>query len=287
MGEDCRPADSAIDTNLPCGTALVRGFHVALNSGEAVEFTERQGPSFTALPEVASLSGARLSQMTFGNVSSSNTKSENNTKEDRSPTQDKSTEGGVTTQVAKTKEGRLCTNTPETVAGAVLACEKSAQDSQKNTEFAPKSIKPVQVSKERAQTVTWSFAERSVISGMTKAQRKRAQAKKDREAALKLAEKYSRGKDSKLVSFADVTAVLDSPYSMFHTKPMVNTLLLPTVEVKRPLSGKPFSFGKDIPVIKTIAQLTKVQEAIDSMKAANNTEALAYRPDFGCATCNH
>ncbi|KAG3083762.1 hypothetical protein PI125_g19667 [Phytophthora idaei] len=122
---------------------------------------------------------------------------------------------------------------------------------------------------------------------MTKAQRKRAQAKKDREAALKLAEKYSRGKVSKLVSFADITAVLDGPYSMFHTKPMVNTLILPTVEVKRPLSGKPFSVGQDIPVIKTIAQLTKVQEAIDSMKAANNTEALAYRPDFGCTTCNH
>ncbi|OWZ18890.1 hypothetical protein PHMEG_0006951 [Phytophthora megakarya] len=76
---------------------------------------------------------------------------------------------------------------------------------------------------------------------MTKARRKRAQSKKDREVALELAKKYRQGKVNKIVHFDDVAALLDGPYSLFHSKPMTDALKLPSVEVKGPVSVRPYN----------------------------------------------
>ncbi|EGZ11825.1 hypothetical protein PHYSODRAFT_415082, partial [Phytophthora sojae] len=97
----------------------------------------------------------------------------------------------------------------------------------------------------------------------TKAQRKRAQAKQDREAALELAAKYRQRKAGKLVSFNDVAALLDGPYSLFHSKPMID---------------------QDIPFIKGIPPLPIVTEAIDAIKIRQDIDLLAYWPDYGYAT---
>ncbi|EGZ19486.1 hypothetical protein PHYSODRAFT_380276, partial [Phytophthora sojae] len=119
---------------------------------------------------------------------------------------------------------------------------------------------------------------------MAKAQRKRAQAKQDREAALELAAKYHQRKVGKLVSFDDVAALLDGPYSLFHSKPMIGALVLPQVDVTGPLSVRAFKIDQDIPFIKGIPPLPIVTEAIDAIKIRQDIDLLAYWPDYGYAT---
>ncbi|POM57627.1 Hypothetical protein PHPALM_37833 [Phytophthora palmivora] len=97
---------------------------------------------------------------------------------------------------------------------------------------------------------------------MAKAQRKQAQAKQDREIARNLAAQYRSGTVSKLVTFADVAALLDGPYRHFNAKAMVDALILPAVEISGSHSARQRSAGQDIPDI----------------------DLLAYWPDFGYAT---
>ncbi|KAG7377303.1 hypothetical protein PHYPSEUDO_011874 [Phytophthora pseudosyringae] len=111
---------------------------------------------------------------------------------------------------------------------------------------------------------------------MTKAQRKRAEARDETTRARELAAKYRQGKVSKFVSFDDVAALLDGPYSVFHSKPMVDALILPSVEVQGALTVKPFAVDQDAPVIKKIPQLPAILEAIDAIKHEANIDLLAY-----------
>ncbi|OWY97562.1 hypothetical protein PHMEG_00031881 [Phytophthora megakarya] len=93
---------------------------------------------------------------------------------------------------------------------------------------------------------------------MTKAQRKRAQAKQDSQRARERATLYRQGKTTTFVSFDDVAALLDGPYSYYYSKPMVDALVIPCVEVRGELFVKTFSVGQDVPKITKIPQLPAV-----------------------------
>lgn len=87
-----------------------------------------------------------------------------------------------------------------------------------------------------------------------------------------------------MIKFDDAAALLDGPYIMIHAKAMVDALMLPSVEVNRPVSMRPFNVGQAIPVITAIPQLAKVIEAINVIKLKQNIDLLTYWPEYGCAT---
>ncbi|KAG3051148.1 hypothetical protein PC121_g18009 [Phytophthora cactorum] len=86
-----------------------------------------------------------------------------------------------------------------------------------------------------------------------------------------------------MASFDQVVALLDDSYSMFHTKDMVDALVLSTVEVRGKLSVRSYAVGQDIPVVKSIPQMNKIMEAIETIKIKDDIDLLAYWPD-GYAT---
>ncbi|OWZ18835.1 LOW QUALITY PROTEIN: hypothetical protein PHMEG_0007001 [Phytophthora megakarya] len=79
---------------------------------------------------------------------------------------------------------------------------------------------------------------------------------------------------SMLVSFDDVAALLDVPYSYYDSKPMVDALVIPCVEVRGELSVTTL----------TISQLPAVVAGIEAIKSEDNIDLLAFWPDFGYAT---
>ncbi|GMF28485.1 unnamed protein product [Phytophthora fragariaefolia] len=96
--------------------------------------------------------------------------------------------------------------------------------------------------------------------------------------------KYPQGKISKFVSFDEGAALLDGPYSLFHSKAKVDALVLPRVDISGPLSVREFKVGQDVPVITKIPPLPNVLEAIDAIKLKQNIDLLAYWPDYRYAT---
>ncbi|KAG3232185.1 hypothetical protein PI124_g22728 [Phytophthora idaei] len=87
-----------------------------------------------------------------------------------------------------------------------------------------------------------------------------------------------------MASFDQVVALLDGSYSMFHAKDMVDALVLPTVEVRGKLSVRSYAVGQDIPVVKSIPQMNKIMEAIETIKIKDDIDLLVYWPDYGYAT---
>lgn len=262
-------------------------FYEALNSGRVVDFTEFHDPDFPGLSQVSSVGGAQISQISLADATSSICGDDNETSDivatiaATSPTVSPSVErneddGSVKTTNLDAPCGSLpdATEPPADVANSLPNA----------TESTPKTTKRVKTSKEADKTVTWSFADRPVINGMTKAQRKEAQAKKDRQVARQLAAEYRRGKMSRFVTFAEVAALLDGPYSFFDAKSMVDALVLPVVEVTGLLSVRQRGAGQEIPDIKAVPQLPKVTEAIDAIRIRQDIDLLAYWPDYGYAT---
>ncbi|KAG3237377.1 hypothetical protein PI124_g17631 [Phytophthora idaei] len=120
---------------------------------------------------------------------------------------------------------------------------------------------------------------------MTKAQRKRAKAKakENHLLARALAAKYREGKIGKM-AIDQVVDLLDGSYSMFRTKYMVDALVLPTVEVRGKLSVRSYAVGQNIPVVKSIPQMNKIMESIETIKIIDDIDLLAYWSDYGYAT---
>ncbi|KAE9269980.1 hypothetical protein PF008_g30725 [Phytophthora fragariae] len=151
----------------------------------------------------------------------------------------------------------------------------------KTTKTAPKTTK---TELKTPQPVSWEFAKRPILHGMIKEQRKREKSKAERITALTLAARYRQGKMSKLVQLQDVAALLDGPYSFFHSKPMVDALALPFVDVQGALTVRPFNVGQAVPVIRQIPQLEQIEEGIKGIEAKQDVDLLAHWPDYGCAT---
>ncbi|KAF4140802.1 hypothetical protein GN958_ATG10021 [Phytophthora infestans] len=68
---------------------------------------------------------------------------------------------------------------------------------------------------------------------------------------------------------------------------MVTALDLPHVDVSGPLTVRPYNTGEEVPVIKAIPQLDKIEEAIQAIKETGNPDLLAHWPDYGCAAFDH
>ncbi|KAF4150153.1 hypothetical protein GN958_ATG00779 [Phytophthora infestans] len=109
-------------------------------------------------------------------------------------------------------------------------------------------------------------------------------AKENHEKAFLLATKYREGRVGRLASFDQVAALLDGPYSMFHTKAMLDNLVIPIVEVRGKLSVRSYAVGQDIPVVKSIPQMNKIMEAIEAIKIRDGIDLLDYWPVYGFAT---
>lgn len=87
---------------------------------------------------------------------------------------------------------------------------------------------------------------------MTREQKKRAKRKEERTHDLQLAKKNGEGRMSKAANRDDIAAVLEVPYSMFHTNPIVDTLVLPFVEVHGAISVRVYNVGQSVPVVTKI-----------------------------------
>ncbi|KAE9269007.1 hypothetical protein PF001_g29412, partial [Phytophthora fragariae] len=90
---------------------------------------------------------------------------------------------------------------------------------------------------------------------MTKAQRRDEKKKEERLLARNLAEKYRTGKVTTPAKLEDVARLLDGKYSLFHAKPMAETLMLPFVNVQGKAQIQLLSVGQSIPPVKAIPQL--------------------------------
>ncbi|KAG3160344.1 hypothetical protein PC128_g21127 [Phytophthora cactorum] len=163
------------------------------------------------------------------------------------------------------------------------SAERTEKDDEPNeTKNAPKTQKNQSDSKKKSGVVTWKLADRPLVNRMTKTQRKRAKSKESHILARALAAKYREGTIEKM-AIDQVVALLDGSYSMFHTKYMVDALVLPTVEVRGKLSVRSYAVGQDIPVGKSIPQMNKVMEAIETIKIIDDIDLFAYWPDYGYA----
>ncbi|GMF52864.1 unnamed protein product [Phytophthora fragariaefolia] len=239
----------------------LQDFYEAFHSGDVVEFAERESVVFPGLSQVSSVEGARLSQLSLcavasspeRNIESGTLQNDENTDIEHNSSADKSSS---TNMFAANAEEDTHTSGAESVT---LPSGSGRNSSEESTKLRPKATKSSKSSKERAKAVLWSFRKRPGINGTTKAQRKRAQAKQDRDATIEMAEKYRQGKISKFVSFDEVAALLDGPYSLFHSKAMVGALVLPPVDISGPLSVREFKVGQDFPVITKIPLLPNTE----------------------------
>ncbi|KAF4132293.1 hypothetical protein GN958_ATG18526 [Phytophthora infestans] len=64
---------------------------------------------------------------------------------------------------------------------------------------------------------------------------------------------------------------------------MLDTLVIPTVEVRGKLSVRSHAVDEDIPVVKSIPQMNKIMKAIEAIKIRDDNDLLAYWPDNGFA----
>ncbi|ETP29835.1 hypothetical protein F442_21096 [Phytophthora nicotianae P10297] len=273
-------------------------FYEALNGGTVVDFAENEGKTlFPGLSQVSSVGEAGFSQLSFADLPSQRRGVSSNAAEtaegvdtcmaaDASDSSEDNEDEGAVSAVTKN------TKVPEYGTGATTASRSQTEDDNtERTESTPKTTRSKSTSPqedtaahERAKAVSWSFADRPRVNGMTKAQRKRAQAKEDSRKARVIAAIYRKGRLTRFVEFHEVAALLDGPYSFYYSKAMVDALVIPNVEVHGELSLKPYAIGQDVPRITKIPQLPVIMEAIEAIKGKEDIDLLAFWPDYGYAT---
>ncbi|POM67452.1 Hypothetical protein PHPALM_16545 [Phytophthora palmivora] len=262
----------------------LQDFYVALNSGDVVDFTDRETPSFPGLSQVSSIGAARLSQMSFSEELST-----------RPPETliTGSCEEAIPSGAQKEVENEgdsdydLGCETPNAAKTDKTKVVRADHGSTRNelpsigTKITP-NLTEVGNNEQNSEVAIWKFAERPVVNGMTKEQRKKQKHKSERRAARELAEKYRKGKMSRFAKFTDVAALLDGAYSMFHTKAMVDALVMPTAEIGSTVTVRPFIKNQEVPDITQMLPLDKEMEGINAIKLTTDIDLLAYWPDYGC-----
>ncbi|ETM00671.1 hypothetical protein L917_02627 [Phytophthora nicotianae] len=157
-------------------------FYAALNAGEVVNFAHMNPSVFPGLSQLSSVSGARLSQMSLGVPPRQNEvlqeKRETAVAKDATEA-DQSNKGGKLSERTESTQKSTKSTANQAFGGAEGAC-----------------------------AVDWTFAERPIINGMTKAQRKREKAKEDTAKARELAAIYRKDKVPRYVTFDEVAALL-------------------------------------------------------------------------------
>ncbi|POM63275.1 hypothetical protein PHPALM_27432, partial [Phytophthora palmivora] len=167
-------------------------FYEALNSGKVVTFADSEVAVFPGLSQVSSISsigGARLSQMSFADVIT-NAPGDDITIpvvkniSTAKVVENANSSANTTCEVDEAVDAptRSSTRTSSSVEVQVSPHEKS-ETKPIATKTTPNNTKREGTSAKDTETFTWSFAKRPVISGMTKAQRKQAQAKQDQDCS--------------------------------------------------------------------------------------------------------
>ncbi|KAE8914462.1 hypothetical protein PF003_g2129 [Phytophthora fragariae] len=256
-------------------------FYEALNNGQVVDFARSNTASFPGLSQVACIGAATLSQTSFADLASQLDESTQASDDDVPPTQCASQSGSLP-GVAGRDENDNENEAASPVAPVLTSVDASCAVDQKETKSTPKHTENKEPSGERP---LWMFAERPLVHGMTKAQRREVKKKEERQLALDLAEHYWTGKLKTPAELKDVARLLDESYSLFHAKPMAETLMLPFVNVQGPAQIQLYSVGQSVPVVKAIPQLEQVTEALCAMELRpKNLKMVAQWPGYGCVT---
>ncbi|KAG1711964.1 hypothetical protein DVH05_009204 [Phytophthora capsici] len=224
----------------------LQDFYAALQDGDVVDFADQTPTVFPGLSQVSSVSGARLSQMSFGEtgspvISSTRVSSDEAVEEDIGLEGDSNETKSPAGDRPDPPNPQEVGTSESNQSGRLSARTESAQ---KPTETTPNST-----GKGKVNAVSWTFAERPIVNGLTKAQRKRAKTKEDAAKTRERAEVYRNGTLLRFVTFDEVAAPLDCSYSFYYSKAMVDALVIPNVEVHGELTVKPFAVAQDVPQI--------------------------------------
>lgn len=163
------------------------------------------------------------------------------------------------------------------IKSEVVAYSASAPEDRKQAEISP------QVGSKEAPFEVASPVRRLGMSSYEK----RTKDAKEIEAARRFAAEIRDEKKTRKVRLDDAAALLEGSYSMHGAEAMVTALDLPHVDVSGPLTVRPYNIGEEVPVIKAIPQLDKIEEAIQAIKETGNPDLLAHWPDYGCAALDH
>ncbi|KAG3243793.1 hypothetical protein PI124_g11396 [Phytophthora idaei] len=78
--------------------------------------------------------------------------------------------------------------------------------------------------------------------------------------------------------------ILSGPYTFRTTKPLVDRLGLPPIEVNGALVVRRYNVGQQVPVIKAIPQAERIRHAIQAIEDTKNLDLLARWVEYGYAT---
>ncbi|GMF43462.1 unnamed protein product [Phytophthora fragariaefolia] len=254
-------------------------FYEALNNGQVVDFALSNTACFPGLSQVASVGAAILSQTSFADLATQLEASTQASDDEVPPTQRASQSG---TQPAG--EGQYEKDNDNEAASPVASMPTSVVASctvdQKDTKSTPKCAKNEELSAKRP---LWTFAERPLVHGMTKAQCREKMEKEGRQLALDRAEQYRTGKLKTPAKLEDVARLLDGPYILFHANPIAETLMLPFVNVRGPAQIQLCSVGESVSVVKAIPQLEQVTQALCAVELRpKNLKMVAQLPGYVC-----
>ncbi|ETK96770.1 hypothetical protein L915_00594, partial [Phytophthora nicotianae] len=161
----------------------LENFFEVLNAGEVVNFSERGNPVFPRLYQVSPMEGAQLSQIPLEGVASPIHIDQDLVQVYGSQRNGEASRGGVVRELDAVGESTPSFET-STITKSIPNPPKVSPNSQ-------------QTHLTSVAAVTWSFAKRQVINGMTKAQRKRAHARAEAARARELTDRYREDKASK------------------------------------------------------------------------------------------
>ncbi|GMF54487.1 unnamed protein product [Phytophthora fragariaefolia] len=221
-------------------------FYEALNNGQVVDFALSNTACIPGLSQVASVGAATLSQTSFTDLVTRLEVSTRASDDEVAPTQ-RASQSGTQPAGDERYEKDNDNGAASPVASIPPPVVASCAVDQKDTKSTPKRTKNEELSAKRPLS---AFAERPLVHGMTKAQRREKMKKEECQLALDLAEQYRTGKLKTPAKLEDVARLLDGPCSLFHAKPMAETLMLPFAKVHGPAQIQSYSAGQSVPVVK-------------------------------------
>ncbi|KAF4129760.1 hypothetical protein GN958_ATG21049 [Phytophthora infestans] len=119
--------------------------------------------------------------------------------------------------------------------------------------------------------------------GLSKRAEKKEVSKKELKEAKRIQNCIREGKKVRAVKLCHME-ILSGPYSSSTTRPLLDRLELPSVEVVGPLVVRKYNVSQPVPVIKAIPQGEKIRKAIHAIDDKGNQDLLARWDEYGCAT---
>ncbi|KAG3137688.1 hypothetical protein JG687_00018220 [Phytophthora cactorum] len=101
--------------------------------------------------------------------------------------------------------------------------------------------------------------------------------------AKRIASAIPEGKRARAVKLSHME-ILSGPYTFRTTKPLVDRLVLPPIEVNGALVVRRYNVGQRVPVIKAIPQAEGFRHAIQAIEDTKNLDLLARWVEYGYAT---